>query len=64
MENKQIIFFLDGSKERRTKLIKEYFGLRPDQTFQDLVIEGIDDDDFAEYDEEIERKYRDIEEDD
>ncbi len=52
------------TQEEKIKDLKKWCGLRPDQTFQDLVIEGIDDDDFVEHDEEIERKYRDIEEDD
>ena len=35
MEGKQITF-LDGSKEEREKALKEFFGLSPDQSFQDL----------------------------
>ena len=34
--------FLDGSLEEQTKALKEFFGLRQDQSFQDIEI---DDDD-------------------
>ena len=31
--------FLDGSKEDRVKAMKEFFGLRPEQSFQDLDVD-------------------------
>lgn len=34
---------LDGSKEERMKAMKEFFGLREDQTFQDIEIDDDDD---------------------
>ncbi len=33
------ITILDGSIEEQTRVLKEFFGLRPDQTFQDLDID-------------------------
>ena len=30
---------LDGTIEQQTKSLKEFFGLRPDQSFQDLDID-------------------------
>ena len=30
---------LDGSKEQREKIMKEFFGLKPDQSFQDLDVD-------------------------
>lgn len=38
MEGKQINF-LDGSKEEREKAMKEFFGLSPEQSFQDLDVD-------------------------
>lgn len=38
MENKQVSI-LDGSKEEREQTMKEFFGLSPEQSFQDLEIE-------------------------
>ena len=37
---------LDGSIEEQTRMLKEFFGLRPDQSFQDLDvdIDDLDDD--------------------
>ena len=37
MDKKQIKI-LDGSKEQREKIMKEFFGLKPDQSFQDLDV--------------------------
>lgn len=34
---------LDGSKEERMKAMKEFFGLREDQTFQDIKFDDDDD---------------------
>lgn len=42
--DKKSIMILDGSKEKREKIMKEFFGLRPDQSFQDLEIEDDEDD--------------------
>ncbi len=42
MEGKQINF-LDGSKEEREKAMKEFFGLSPEQSFQDLDVDEKDD---------------------
>lgn len=42
MEGKQINF-LDGSKEEREKAMKEFFGLSPEQSFQDLDVDEEDD---------------------
>lgn len=33
------INFLDGNPEERTKAIKEFFGLSPEQSFQDLTVD-------------------------
>ena len=44
MEPKPIAI-LDGSTEEREKLMKEFFGLRPEQTFQDLDVDISDDED-------------------
>lgn len=33
------ITILDGSKEEQTKALKEFFGLSPEQSFQDLEVE-------------------------
>jgi hypothetical protein len=42
MEQKPLTF-LDGSKEEREKAVKEFFGLSPDRSFQDLdVDENVD----------------------
>ncbi|MBQ8551912.1 MAG: hypothetical protein IJ428_03755 [Clostridia bacterium] len=40
-------FVLDGSLEVQTEMLKEFLGLRPDQSFQDLdvYISDMDDDD-------------------
>ena len=35
-----------GSLEERTKEMKKFFGLRPDQSFQDLDVEVDDDEDY------------------
>lgn len=37
MEQKPITV-LDGSKEEREKIMKEFFGLSPEQSFQDLDV--------------------------
>ncbi len=42
-ENIRIV--LDGSLEEQTKILKESFGLRPDQSFQDLDVDISDMDD-------------------
>lgn len=44
MEGKPINF-LDGSKEDREKAMKEFFGLSPEQSFQDLDVDDDDEDD-------------------
>lgn len=44
MGNKQITF-LDGSLEERTKAMKKFFGLSPEQSFQDLDVDVDDEDD-------------------
>jgi hypothetical protein len=36
--------FLDGSKEEREKAMKEFFGLSPEQSFQDLDVDEDDED--------------------
>lgn len=33
------INFLDGSKEEREKAMKEFFGLSPEQSFQELEVD-------------------------
>ena len=33
------INFLDGNPEVRTKAMKEFFGLSPEQSFQDLTVD-------------------------
>lgn len=33
------INFLDGSAEEQTNVLKEFFGLSPDQSFQDLEVD-------------------------
>ena len=38
MDKKQIKI-LDGSKEQREKIMKEFFGLKPEQSFQDLDVD-------------------------
>ncbi len=43
MDNKQINF-LDGSLEERVKAMKEFFGLSPEQSFQDLDVDENDED--------------------
>lgn len=37
--DKKSVNFLDGSKEDRTKAMKEFFGLSPEQSFQDLDVD-------------------------
>lgn len=37
--DKKPITVLDGSKEEQLKTLKEFFGLRPDQSFQDLDVD-------------------------
>ena len=37
---------LDGGREERTKEMKKFFGLRPDQSFQDLDVEVDDDEEI------------------
>lgn len=37
--DKNVITVLDGSKEEREKIMKEFFGLSPEQNFQDIQIE-------------------------
>lgn len=44
MEGKQINF-LDGSNEERQKAMKEFFGLSPEQSFQDLDVDDKNEDD-------------------
>ena len=44
MDQKQITV-LDGSKEKREKIMKEFFGLRPDQSFQEIETDAEDDED-------------------
>lgn len=39
------ITIIDGTKEERTRLLKEFLGLRPDQPFQELDVDEIEDDD-------------------
>ena len=36
--DKKITNILDGSKEERNKIVKEFFGLRPEQSYQELEI--------------------------
>ena len=43
MDNKQINF-LDGSLEERVKAMNEFFGLSPEQSFQDLDVDENDED--------------------
>ena len=38
MDKKQIII-LDGSKEERERIMKDFFGLKPDQSFQELDVD-------------------------
>lgn len=38
------ITFLDGSVEEQTSALKEFFGLSPEQSFQDLEVDDEDDD--------------------
>ena len=38
------ITFLDGSVEEQTSVLKEFFGLSPEQSFQDLEVDDEDDD--------------------
>jgi len=40
--DKKPISILDGSKEERNKIVKEFFGLMPNQSFQELEIEEDD----------------------
>ena len=42
MAQKQVTL-LDGTKEQREKIMREFFGLKPGQTFQDIDV-GIDED--------------------
>jgi len=37
--DKKQINILDGSKEQREKIMKEFFGLNPEQTYQDIDVE-------------------------
>jgi hypothetical protein len=37
--DKKMITKIDGSIEEREQIMKDFFGLRPDQTFQDLEVE-------------------------
>lgn len=41
------VTFIDGSTQEQTEALKNFFGLRPDQTFQDLDVD-IDEDDNDE----------------
>jgi hypothetical protein len=43
VEEKSMIF-LDGSKEESEKAMKEFFGLSPEQSFQDLDVDEDDED--------------------
>ena len=38
-------YVLDGSLEEQTKMLKEFLGLRPNQSFQDLDVDISDMDD-------------------
>ena len=42
MAQKQVVI-LDGTKEQREKIVREFFGLKPGQTYQDMDVE-IDED--------------------
>lgn len=37
--DEKVITFLDGSEDERKKAMKEFFGLSPEQDFQDIKIE-------------------------
>lgn len=41
------INFIDGSAEEQTKALKEFFGLSPDQSFQDIKLEDEDEQETA-----------------
>jgi len=41
------INFLDGSTEEQTKALKEFCGLSPEQSFQEIVIDDEDTDETA-----------------
>ena len=42
MEKKPITM-LDGTKEQREKIMKEFFGLNSEQSFQDIEVDEEDD---------------------
>lgn len=44
MEKEQVNI-LDGSEEQREKIMKEFFGLKPEQSFQDLDVDVEDEED-------------------
>lgn len=44
MEQKPITF-LDGSTEERDKIMKEFFGLSPEQSYQEIEIDEENDND-------------------
>lgn len=47
------VYILDGSPEVRDRVMKRFFGLREDQTYQDIVIDDdydFDDDAFGDDD--------------
>ena len=44
MVQKQVTI-LDGTKEEREKVMREFFGLKPGQTYQDLDVEVDDEED-------------------
>lgn len=37
--DEKVNVFLDGSKEKREEFFKKFYGLRPDQSFQDLDVD-------------------------
>lgn len=39
------IKFIDGSTKEQTEALKEFFGLSPEQSFQDLDVDDNDEDD-------------------
>ncbi|MCD7828517.1 MAG: hypothetical protein LUG85_08325 [Clostridiales bacterium] len=44
----KVINRLDGKLEDQIADLKDFFGLRPDQTFQDLDVEPLEDDEDDE----------------
>lgn len=39
---KNPITMLDGTKEQREKIMKDFFGLKPEQSFQDIEVDEDD----------------------